>query len=403
VPSPKVSFVQGVPEWEWTIGAGVYLDTIEKTIQENKTALNIGLKKRIIRSVLILAVLFCLIYFWSKRISSQIQKSVKIFSSSLQKANINEIIINPDDIQLQEFKDIAVLTDNMLTARKQAEDALKKSEEKYRLLIESQKDMVVKFDAEGRVQFVSLHYCTTFGKTQEELLGEKFMPFIHEHDQKMVADAIASVFKPPYSVKVEERAMTTDGWRWQEWHNTAILNKDNKVEAIVAVGRDIHDRKKAETALKKSKKQFQDLFNSINDLIYTQDLEGRFISVNPAMQQLFGYDIQDFLGHRAVDFMEPELQPDFDSRYLEVIKKHGHHEGIACYFKKNREKIYIEYNSSLVKPDGGEPYISGIGRDVTEKIISEKKVEKLQEQIVQSQKMESIGTLAGGIAHDFNN
>ena len=155
--------------------------------------------------------------------------------------------------------------------------------------------------------------------------------------------------------------------------------------------------------LKKSENQFRSLFNSITDLIYTQDMEGRFASANPAMQRLFGYDMDEFIGHRAADFMKPELQSDFASRYLEVIKEQGHHEGISCYFKKNKEKIYIEYRSSLVKPDDGGPYISGIGRDVTEKILSEKKVKQLQKQVAQAHKMESIGTLAGGIAHDFNN
>jgi len=156
--------------------------------------------------------------------------------------------------------------------------------------------------------------------------------------------------------------------------------------------------------LKKSENQFRNLFNSITDLIYTQDMEGRFISANPALHRLFGYDMDEFIGHSAADFMEPKFQSDFASRYLEMIKNQKFHEGISCYVKKNKEKIYIEYRSSLVKPaDGGDSYISGIGRDVTEKILSKKKVAQLQKQVAQAQKMESIGTLAGGIAHDFNN
>ena len=116
--SPKISFVQGISEWEWIIGAGVYLDTIEATISENKTALISGLKKRIARSMVILAGLLCLIFFWSKRISNQIQKSVNTFSSFLEKARTDSIFIDPDSIQLMEFKDIAVSTNKMLEEKR---------------------------------------------------------------------------------------------------------------------------------------------------------------------------------------------------------------------------------------------------------------------------------------------
>ncbi|MCP4672535.1 MAG: PAS domain S-box protein, partial [Desulfobacula sp.] len=160
---------------------------------------------------------------------------------------------------------------------------------------------------------------------------------------------------------------------------------------------------KQQKSIEKSENRFRDLFNSITDLIYTQDLNGNFTSVNPAMNRLFGYDIDEFIGFNATQFMAPEFLKEFKSRYLDVVTQQGFCEGVSYYYKKNKEKIFIEYKSSLVEPDVGEPYISGMGRDVTEKIQSQQKVEDLQEQIIQSQKMESIGTLAGGIAHDFNN
>ncbi len=287
--------------------------------------------------------------------------------------------------------------------RRKVEAALKESEEKYRLIIDNQKDMVVKFDPDGRLQFVSPSYCATFGKTQEQLLGKKFMPLIHVDDREIVAEALARAFKPPYFAQVEERALTQAGWRWQEWQNVAILNKDNKVEAIVASGRNVDERKKAEAALVKSEQQFQELFTSINDLIYTLDLKGQFISVNPAILEAFGYEYAELIGRKVSDFMAPELAATFESDYLETLQLQGYHEGIAIYFTKNGEKIFIENKSAFVWPADGDPFISGIGRDVTEKILSERSVAKLQQQVAQSQKLESIGTLTGGIAHDFNN
>ncbi|MFN3695089.1 MAG: PAS domain-containing protein, partial [Ignavibacterium sp.] len=71
-----------------------------------------------------------------------------------------------------------------ITDRIKFEEELKESEEKYRLLVENQTDLVVKVDLEGRFLFASESYCKTFGKTQEELLGNKFLPLVHPDDRE---------------------------------------------------------------------------------------------------------------------------------------------------------------------------------------------------------------------------
>ncbi len=173
------------------------------------------------------------------------------------------------------------------------------------------------------------------------------------------------------------------------------LAKDLRMMADAVAGR--------EEILQKSEKRFRDLFNSISDLIYTQDLQGRFLSANPALSRLFGYDHEELMGRKAADFMSPKFRVLFQKEYLERIKKEGYCEGISSYTTKDGHKIYIEYRSSLVSPEDEATYISGTGRDVTERVLSERKIHKLQEQMLHSKKMEAIGTLAGGIAHDFNN
>nr|WP_243687162.1 PAS domain S-box protein [Methanobacterium formicicum] len=64
------------------------------------------------------------------------------------------------------------------------ENALKESEEKYRLLVENQTDMVVKFDPEGKVLFASPSYCEVLGRTEESILGSNFLPLVHQDDLK---------------------------------------------------------------------------------------------------------------------------------------------------------------------------------------------------------------------------
>jgi len=158
-------------------------------------------------------------------------------------------------------------------------------------------------------------------------------------------------------------------------------------------------QKQGQVALLKSENQLR----TINDIIFTHDINGYFIAVNPSLCNVYGYEEHKLIGRHLSDFMVPEFIPVFAKEYLEPLKRYGRLEGTTICCKKNGEKFYLEYKSVLVRSEDGELTISGVGRDITEKVLSEKKVVKLQEQITQSQKMESIGTLAGGIAHDFNN
>jgi PAS domain S-box-containing protein len=133
-------------------------------------------------------------------------------------------------------------------------DALRVSEEKYRLLVEHQTDLVVKVDVAGRFLFVSPSYCRTFGKTEAELLGRTFLPLVHEDDREATARAMEALFRPPHTAYMEQRALTVDGWRWLAWADTGILDAAGRVVAILGVGRDVTDRRQAEEQLRQSEK-----------------------------------------------------------------------------------------------------------------------------------------------------
>jgi PAS domain S-box-containing protein len=135
---------------------------------------------------------------------------------------------------------------------RKSEGALRESEEKYRLLIENQTDMVVKVDIEGKFEFISPTYCEMFGKENEELLGKKFMPFVHKDDRVATAKAMEALYHPPHTVYIEQRAMTNDGWKWLSWMDTAVLDENKNVVAIIGVGRDITERKQTEKMLRES-------------------------------------------------------------------------------------------------------------------------------------------------------
>jgi PAS domain S-box-containing protein len=134
--------------------------------------------------------------------------------------------------------------------RKKTEELLRQSEEKYRMIIEGQNELVVKVDLEGRFLFVSPSYCKLFNKTEEELLGNQFIPLVHEDDRESTLLAMENLAKPPHSCYIEQRAKTIKGWRWLAWGDTAVLDENDKVKEIIGVGRDITYQKMVENALR---------------------------------------------------------------------------------------------------------------------------------------------------------
>lgn len=130
-----------------------------------------------------------------------------------------------------------------ITARKDADESLRQREADYRLLVENQADLVVKVDLDGRFLFVSPSYCQMFGKSEDKLLGNTFMPLVHEDDRQAADEAMKKLLAPPHTAYVEQRAQAKDGWRWLAWLDTAVLDENGKLTAIIGVGRDITDKR----------------------------------------------------------------------------------------------------------------------------------------------------------------
>jgi len=174
---------------------------------------------------------------------------------------ILELTITPVEIG---GKNIIFGTGRDLTKQKRMENALKESEEKYRLLVENQTDMVVKFDPDGKVLFASPSYCEVLGRTEESILGNNFLPLVHQEDQKKTHRALDKLHRPPYVVFLEHRLLTMNGWRWIAWADKAIMDEEGELEAFVGVGRDITERKLAEDRIMRSLQEKELLLREVH-------------------------------------------------------------------------------------------------------------------------------------------
>ena len=130
--------------------------------------------------------------------------------------------------------------------RKFTQDALQASEEKYRLLVENQTDLVVKIDPDSQMQFVSPSYCEMFSRSEVELIGTSFHEQIHPGDLERVEREWAKLFSDPWVAQFEHRTLIQTGGRWLGWSLTALRDDLGEVIEIVGVGRDVTARRNAE-------------------------------------------------------------------------------------------------------------------------------------------------------------
>ncbi|MDO9584330.1 MAG: PAS domain S-box protein [Desulfomicrobium sp.] len=270
------------------------------------------------------------------------------------------------------------------------------SAEKYRLLIEHQTDLVVKVDLAGRFLYVSPAYCRVFGKAEGELLNSTFMPLIHPDDLASTEEAMQALFIPPHTAYMEQRAMTVDGWRWLAWNDSAILGPGGEIEAIVGVGRDISERKEAEERLRQSEEKFSRLFKLSPDAISLSEPDsGLLVEVNDAYAKLTGYEQTELVGRSSLE-LGLFVNPDGRRRVVERLKTAGQVTNMEVEVRR-KDGAHVQCSVSCqFITIGQERFLLAVMRDVTE-------FKRMQEMMVQSEKMVSVGGIAAGIAHEINN
>ncbi len=301
-----------------------------------------------------------------------------------------------------------------ITDRKQVEEALRESEEKYRLIAENTADLISILDMNLRLIYVSNASMRLRGFTVEEATGQtlkqvltpesmRLASAIFEEEMQMEASGTAD----PDRTRILELEQYKKGGStiWVEVHLSFMRAKNGKPIEILMVTRDLTERKQAEKVLAKAEEKFRLITENMLDCVALMDTSGTYQYVTPSYRETLGYEQKDMIGITGFSLTHPDDLERIVRLYLEGIEKGWRETSYETRLRhKDGHYVSLEIRSHALNDPQGK-IVGGViaARDITARKQAEEEKRLLEERLQQADKMEAIGTLAGGIAHDFNN
>lgn len=194
-----------------------------------------------------------------------------------------------------------------ITLRKQTEQALQESEERYRTIVEDQTELITRFQPDGTLTFVNEAYCRYFGQAREEIIGNCYELFIFEEDRQAIAQLLNSLSLENPVGTIEHRVVFAGETRWMQWINRAIFDEQGCFVEFQSVGRDISDRVQAEAALRESETRFRAIFNQTFQFVGLLKPDGTLLEANQTAL--------DFGGIRHADIVN---RPFWEARWWTI-------------------------------------------------------------------------------------
>ncbi|MCX7981476.1 MAG: PAS domain S-box protein [Syntrophales bacterium] len=319
-----------------------------------------------------------------------------------------------------------------ITDRKRLEEehehvrrALEESEKKLRLIIDNLGEAIWLFDLDlTNEEMISPGDLAVTGYTPEEIyampINEFLLPDSFELGMKVLEEELAKEQSGEPIDPIRTRTLEVKlrrkegGFIWYEIKARFLRDENGKPTKILLVGRNITDRKQAEEALENSERKYRMIVENMYESVWSLSLDLKTKNyISPSEVSMTGYTPDEI-----VDMpLEELVLPDSLELGKQILAEELAREEIGEVVDPNRSRtfeiklkhkdghiVWEEVTATFERDKEGRPTgILLVGRDITERKKAEEERERLERQLIQAQKMESVGRLAGGIAHDFNN
>ncbi|MCB9494052.1 MAG: cache domain-containing protein [Desulfobacteraceae bacterium] len=403
--SKKISFVFREPYFNWIVGTGFYMDEVEKDIERIKLSMLSYLKSRFYYSVGFSFLIVAVFIFWFRRANKKIERDFSLFSSMFKTAAESDEIIDSNAIQFKEIEEMAENANKILEAKKAAEKNLIDEKERLFVTIRSIGDGVISCNTSGLVENMNSQAEKLTGFAIFNAKGLKIEDIFKIYDEKgnQLENFASDVLLKGKTAR-NRKGVTLVSKTLKEYKISytisPIMDFEKNITGIVLVFSDITEELKIKKELEKSRERFLKITENVNDIIFKMTIpDYRFEYISPSAEKFFGYSSKYFYDNPDVieDLLHPDFKPGFEKERNRVRKgKVSPSYEYKIFDSSGNERWLFQKNIPVVDDRGNISAIEGIITDITEK-------KKAEQEIINIEKLKSVGILAGGIAHDFNN
>jgi len=309
--------------------------------------------------------------------------------------------------ELGKLRQRIIELEQLVNTLKLNEKKIKESEELYKRIVETAPDGIVTTDLKGVITSFNPSLLERTGYSGEDFIGRHFtkIPTVRAKDIPKYVKALNSIIRSKILKPFEYEWTDREGNSHIGDVYVNRIKKNGKTIGFQAITRDITERKKAEEALQESERQYRTIVQTAPDVILSINPKGTITTCNDAMTRITGYSLDEIIGKHFsnLPFLILKEIPRYLKNFASLVKRKIPKPIEIQYVHKDGTLRWAEIHVGLLEGEGKISGIQVVGRDISERKREEEEKERLQAQLIQSEKMAGVGTLTSGIAHEFNN